>query len=83
MNIYSTIETERGKTLGKGGQEYVKISLLNEYRKELAQITALFKLDTQEIMIAFIPINCQEFEMKEGKALALPNKIRRYTHAIN
>jgi len=38
MKLYTTIASERGKTVSKSGNEYLEIEIYNETREKVAEI---------------------------------------------
>lgn len=78
MRLHLTATSERGKSVTKTGNDYIKIGIVNEDRKPLFNIVVNYKSETMEIFTHFEPMNCQEYKLLNGKALVIANSLRSY-----
>lgn len=54
MNLYALIESEKGKVLGKGGQDYLTIRIQNRKQELIATLYVYQKDDV--IVVSFAPL---------------------------
>jgi len=78
MILATTIQSERGKEIIKTANEFIKCDFtLN--KKNIASVNLFYNSKTQEVLITFVPLNCQRYTKQgDGKALALETKTERY-----
>lgn len=79
MKLYATTTSERASK-GQGGNNFLTITITNEDGENIAQVNVYNDKENMQILTTFVPLNCQEYT-KDGKAIAVETKTRRYCTA--
>lgn len=80
MKLYATTTSERASK-GQGGNS-LEIIITNEEKANIATINAHYMKETGNVLITFVPLDCQELSGKDCDKININTKTKRYIHKI-